>query len=111
MWCRPAIGDRFLSIFNMSWRLELTDGRLLELSECHRTLRRNDRNNSDLPLRGFHLNFDKIGCAGNCIACDRRGEIVKITEVKCAVIGANPIVRLVTDEGISGYGQVEAYKP
>src|SRR6478609_7701486 len=36
---------------------------------------------------------------------------MKITDLKCAVIGANPIVRLVTDEGISGYGQVEAYKP
>jgi L-alanine-DL-glutamate epimerase-like enolase superfamily enzyme len=36
---------------------------------------------------------------------------VKITDVRCAVIGNNPIVRIVTDEGISGYGQVEAYKP
>ena len=36
---------------------------------------------------------------------------MKITDVKCAVIGSNPIVRLVTDEGISGYGEVEAYKP
>jgi L-alanine-DL-glutamate epimerase-like enolase superfamily enzyme len=36
---------------------------------------------------------------------------VKITDVKCAVIGDNPIVRVVTDEGISGYGQVETSKP
>jgi L-alanine-DL-glutamate epimerase-like enolase superfamily enzyme len=36
---------------------------------------------------------------------------VKITDLKCAVIGQNPVVRIVTDEGISGYGEVEAYKP
>jgi L-alanine-DL-glutamate epimerase-like enolase superfamily enzyme len=27
------------------------------------------------------------------------------------VLGSNPIVRIVTDEGISGYGQIESYKP
>lgn len=36
---------------------------------------------------------------------------MKITDLKCAVIGTNPIVRIVTDEGISGYGEIEAYKP
>ena len=36
---------------------------------------------------------------------------MKITDVKCAVIGKNPIVRIVTDEGISGYGEAESYKP
>ena len=36
---------------------------------------------------------------------------MKITDVRCAVIGKNPIVRIVTDEGISGYGEVEQYKP
>jgi len=36
---------------------------------------------------------------------------VKITDLKCALIGDSPIVRIVTDEGISGYGQVETYKP
>lgn len=36
---------------------------------------------------------------------------MKITDLKCAVIGDNPIVRIVTDEGISGYGEVESYKP
>jgi L-alanine-DL-glutamate epimerase-like enolase superfamily enzyme len=40
-----------------------------------------------------------------------KAAVVKITDVKCSVIGTNPIVRLVTDEGISGYGEVEAYKP
>ena len=36
---------------------------------------------------------------------------MKITDLKCAVIGRHPFVRVVTDEGISGYGQVELYKP
>jgi L-alanine-DL-glutamate epimerase-like enolase superfamily enzyme len=36
---------------------------------------------------------------------------VKITDVKCTVLGENPVVRIVTDEGISGYGEVESYKP
>ncbi len=36
---------------------------------------------------------------------------MKITDLKCAVIGESPIVRIVTDEGISGYGQIESYKP
>ena len=36
---------------------------------------------------------------------------MKIIDLKCAVIGKNPIVRIVTDEGISGFGEVEQYKP
>jgi len=36
---------------------------------------------------------------------------MKITDLKCAVIGRNPVVRVVTDEGICGYGEVESYKP
>ena len=36
---------------------------------------------------------------------------MKITDLKCAIIGKNPIVRIVTDEGIDGYAAVESYKP
>jgi L-alanine-DL-glutamate epimerase-like enolase superfamily enzyme len=36
---------------------------------------------------------------------------VKITDLKCAVIGSTPVVRIVTDEGIEGWGQAEASKP
>ncbi len=35
---------------------------------------------------------------------------MKIVDLKCAVIGHNPVVRIVTDEGISGYGEAEATK-
>ena len=36
---------------------------------------------------------------------------MKITDLKCAVIGSNPIVRVVTDEGVDGFGQIESFKP
>jgi L-alanine-DL-glutamate epimerase-like enolase superfamily enzyme len=36
---------------------------------------------------------------------------MKITDLKCAVIGRNPVVRIVTDDDISGYGEAEQYKP
>lgn len=36
---------------------------------------------------------------------------MKITDLKCVLIGDHPIVRIVTDEGIDGYGQVEWTKP
>ena len=35
---------------------------------------------------------------------------VKIIDLKCAIIGGNPTVRIVTDQGISGYGQAESVK-
>jgi L-alanine-DL-glutamate epimerase-like enolase superfamily enzyme len=36
---------------------------------------------------------------------------VKITDLKCAILGENPVIRVVTDEGIDGYGQIESTKP
>jgi len=36
---------------------------------------------------------------------------MKIVDLKCAILGANPIVRIVTDEGLDGFGEVEQYKP
>lgn len=36
---------------------------------------------------------------------------MKITDLKCAVIGVNPVIRIETDEGIYGYGQAENTKP
>jgi L-alanine-DL-glutamate epimerase-like enolase superfamily enzyme len=35
---------------------------------------------------------------------------IKITDLKCAIIGRNPTVRIVTDQGVSGYGQAESAK-
>lgn len=36
---------------------------------------------------------------------------MKIVDLKCAVIGKSPVVRIVTDEGISGFAQAETWKP
>lgn len=35
---------------------------------------------------------------------------IKITDLRCAIIGRNPVVRIVTDQGVSGYGQAESTK-
>src|ERR1700693_2447023 len=39
-----------------------------------------------------------------------RGSI-KITDLRGAIIGRTPVVRIVTDQGVSGYGQAESAKP
>jgi len=36
---------------------------------------------------------------------------VKITELKCAVLGRNSVVRVVTDAAIDGYAAAESWKP
>ncbi len=36
---------------------------------------------------------------------------MKITDLKCAIIGQNPVIRINTDEGIYGYGEAENPKP
>ena len=41
----------------------------------------------------------------------KRQSSIKITDLKCAIMGRNPIVRIVTDQGVSGYGQAESTKP
>jgi L-alanine-DL-glutamate epimerase-like enolase superfamily enzyme len=32
---------------------------------------------------------------------------MKITDLKCTIIGQNPVVRVETDEGLYGYGEAE----
>ncbi|MCY4092987.1 MAG: mandelate racemase/muconate lactonizing enzyme family protein [Caldilineaceae bacterium] len=36
---------------------------------------------------------------------------MKITDLKCAILGGSPVVRIATDAGIEGYGQAEHFKP
>ncbi len=36
---------------------------------------------------------------------------MKITDLKCALLGGHPLVRIVTDEGVDGFGQIESTKP
>ncbi len=35
---------------------------------------------------------------------------MKITDLKCAIIGNSPVIRITTDEGITGWGQAESPK-
>ena len=50
--------------------------------------------------------------AASLAAPQRSGRApIKITDLKCAIIGGSPVVRVVTDQGISGYGQAESRKP
>ena len=62
-----------------------------------------------------------IAAAGSLVAQQRGGlpvaekrnghTPIKITDLRCAIIGKSPVVRVVTDQGISGYGEAESYKP
>ena len=36
---------------------------------------------------------------------------MKITDLKCAIIGDNPVIRITTDAGIEGWGEAENSKP
>jgi L-alanine-DL-glutamate epimerase-like enolase superfamily enzyme len=36
---------------------------------------------------------------------------MKITDLKCAIIGGQPTIRIATDTGLSGYGQIEWFRP
>ena len=36
---------------------------------------------------------------------------IKITDLRCAIMGGSPVIRITTSEGISGYGQAETSKP
>ena len=71
--------------------------------------------------RGFFGSLSGVAAASSLAAQQRgsqpapvnrtgRGPI-KITDLKCAIIGRNPVVRIVTDQGVSGYGQAESAKP
>jgi len=50
---------------------------------------------------------------GSLPVSERRngGTSIKITDLRCAIIGKSPVIRIVTDQGISGYGEAESYKP
>jgi L-alanine-DL-glutamate epimerase-like enolase superfamily enzyme len=61
--------------------------------------------------RGFLGSVSAAAAATSLLAQERTARRpVKITDLKCAIIGRNPVVRVVTDQGISGYGQAESAK-
>jgi Mandelate racemase / muconate lactonizing enzyme, N-terminal domain len=52
-----------------------------------------------------------LGAGGGLLAEKRPGHVpIKITGLKCAIIGQNPVIRVVTNQGISGYGEAESVK-
>jgi L-alanine-DL-glutamate epimerase-like enolase superfamily enzyme len=64
-----------------------------------------------LTRRGF-VGSLAGGVASSLSAQPRTGRApIKITDLRCAIIGRNPVVRIVTDQGVSGYGQAEGTKP
>src|SRR5450631_2581766 len=76
---------------------------------------------ANLTRRGFLESLSGVAAATSLAAQQRsslalrekrtgRGSI-KITDLRCAIIGQNPVVRIVTDQGISGYGEAESTKP
>jgi len=73
-----------------------------------------------MTRRGFFGSLSG-GVAATSLAAQQGGSLsptekrtghgsIKITDLKCAIIGRNPVVRVVTDQGISGYGQAESAK-
>jgi len=62
--------------------------------------------------RGFLESLSGAAAATSLAAQQRTGHgPINITDLRCAIIGRNPVVRIVTDQGISGYGQAESTKP
>ena len=70
--------------------------------------------------RGFLGSLSKVAGAmpfmaqrGSSLSLPEKGTghgPIKITDLRCAIIGQNPVVRVVTDQGISGYGEAESVK-
>src|SRR5262245_40501517 len=62
--------------------------------------------------RGFLGSLPATVAVTSLIAQQRRTAQtkIKITDLRCAIIGRNPVVRIVTDQGVSGYGQAESTK-
>src|SRR5215468_10057616 len=62
--------------------------------------------------RAFLASLAASPAAPSLVAQQSRGSRpkIKITDLRCAIIGRNPVVRIVTDQGVSGYGQAESTK-
>ena len=73
---------------------------------------------ANLTRRGFLGSVSAVGTATAFASQQtlpptekRAGQAsIKITDLRCAIIGRNPVIRIVTDQGISGYGQAESSK-
>ena len=61
--------------------------------------------------RGFIGSLSAAAAATAFAAPQKGNPAIKITDLRCAIIGKSPVVRIVTDQGVSGYGEAESYKP
>ena len=65
---------------------------------------------ANLTRRGLLGAIPGIAAATSFAAQQTGRAPIKITDLRCAIIGRNPVVRIVTDQGVSGYGQAESSK-
>jgi L-alanine-DL-glutamate epimerase-like enolase superfamily enzyme len=67
----------------------------------------------NLTRRGFVGSLTGVAAAAPLLAQQTRAKHgpIKITDLRCAIMGGSPVIRIVTDQGISGYGQAESRKP
>ena len=61
--------------------------------------------------RGVLRSLSGVAATSSLAAQQRGHASIKITDLRCAIIGKSPVIRIVTDQGISGYGEAESYKP
>lgn len=70
--------------------------------------------NSGDPMSEKQSQAEGVAAAGStpqpASVAPRRPKIT-ITDLKCAILGTSPVVRIATSEGISGYGEAEERKP
>jgi L-alanine-DL-glutamate epimerase-like enolase superfamily enzyme len=73
--------------------------------------RRDFMKNLALGSAGGFLGLSGIGKIAEKTSQNIAPSNIKITDLRCAIIGNSPVVRITTDAGISGYGQAESAKP
>jgi L-alanine-DL-glutamate epimerase-like enolase superfamily enzyme len=89
---------------------------ITETSKSHKikTSRRNFFISSSMATLGLSLAgttlFAEESSKSVAVQANEKAALV-ITDLKCAIIGGSPIIRITTSEGISGYGQAESTKP
>ena len=62
-------------------------------------------------LLGSTAAAETVGSAGTVQSKAAPKPPIKITDLRCAIMGNSPVVRITTDQGIEGYGQAETAKP
>lgn len=72
---------------------------------------------SKASLSGLGLGLISGNALGKSISQENKVHVneapkatIKITDLRCAIIGGSPVIRITTSEGIHGYGQAESTK-